>query len=302
VRRDPESTKERSLRIGAHLPVADGYPATLAYALELGCEAMQIIAKSPRMWSAPPVDAMAASAFAAARADAGIVPCVIHAAYLINLGTADDDLWGKSVAALADELRRAAVLHADGVVVHMGTAPAGPGAAAVRVADGVGRAWSAAASALGTDAPPVLLENSAGAGHSFGRDVAEIAATVAAVRAHGVDAVGVCIDTCHAFAAGIDLRCAGHWDDFASDFDERIGLERLRVVHANDCAGGLGERRDRHAWIGDGEIGERGFEAMFAEARLAHVAAIMEMPGERPVKDVENLARLRRLRVSASAP
>jgi deoxyribonuclease-4 len=290
------------LRIGAHLPVADGYPATLAYALELGCEAVQVFAKSPRMWSAPPVDADAATSFSAARAEAGIGPCVTHAAYLINLGSTDQSMWEKSVLAMTDELRRAAALAADGVVVHMGTAPEGPDAAAIRVAEGVRRAWMTASSALGTDAPWVLLENSAGAGHSFGRDVAEVAATVAAVRASGVEAVGACIDTCHAFAAGIDLRDADGWDALSREFDERVGLDRLRVIHANDCAGGLGERRDRHAWIGDGEIGERGFAAMFEQTRLAHVAAIIEMPGERPVKDVENLARLRRLRASVSAP
>jgi deoxyribonuclease IV len=294
--------KERSLRIGAHLPVADGYPATLAYALELGCEAVQVFGKSPRMWSAPPVDAEAAATFSSGRAEAAIAPCVTHAAYLINLGSTDQPMWEKSVMAMADELVRAAALDADGVVVHMGTAAEGTEAAAVRVAEGVCRAWRTASSALGNDAPRVLVENSAGAGHSFGRDVGEIAATIAAVMASGVEAVGVCIDTCHAFAAGIDLRDADGWDAFVREFDERIGLDRLCVIHANDCAGGLGERRDRHAWIGDGEIGGCGFAAMFAQTRLAHVAAIIEMPGERPVKDVENLARLRRLRASVSAP
>jgi len=290
------------MRIGAHVPVAHGFAVTMAYALDVGCEAIQVFAKSPRMWAGPRMDTDSAAAFALARAEAGIAPCVTHAAYLINLGSTDDALWEKSVLALADEVLRAARLRADGVVVHMGTAADGPDAAAVRVAEGVCRAWTTAASALGSDAPPVLLENAAGAGRSFGRDVAEIGAAITAVRALHVDAVGVCIDTCHAFAAGIDLRDADAWSAFAGEFQERIGLERLRVIHANDCAGGLGEHRDRHAWIGDGGIGEAGFAAMFAERRIAHVAAIIEMPGEQPVKDVENLARLRRLRESVSAP
>ena len=290
------------MRIGSHLLVADGYAATMAYAVQVGCEAIQMFAKSPRVWAGPLVDADAAAAFSLARAEAGIVPCVTHAAYLINLGSSDAAMWEKSVLALADEVLRAAVLGADGVVVHMGTATDGPDAAALRVADGVCRAWTTAAAALGSDAPPVLLENAAGAGHSFGRDTAEIGAAITAVRALGVDAVGVCIDTCHAFAAGIDLRDADAWSAFVVDFEERIGLARLRVIHANDCVGGLGERKDRHAWIGDGGIGDAGFAAMFAERRIAHVAAIIEMPGEQPFKDVENLARLRRLRASVAGP
>ena len=290
------------MRIGAHLPVAGGYDATMTYALEVECECLQIFAKSPRMWAGPPVDPDAAARFSAARATAAITPCVTHAAYLINLGSTDPAMWEKSVLGLADEVLRASVLHADGVVVHMGTAPEGPEAAALRVAAGVVRAWTIATEAVGRPAPPVLLENAAGAGRSFGRDVGEIAATVEAIRSGGVDAVGVCIDTCHAHAAGIDLRDAAAWTAFVDDFDARIGLERLRVIHANDCTGEIGAHKDRHAWIGDGAIGEAGFAAMLAEKRLEHVAAIIEMPGDIPVKDVENIARLRRLRDAVSAP
>ena len=290
------------MRIGAHLSVAGGYDRTITYALEVGCECLQIFGKSPRMWAGPAVDPDAAARFTAARATAAITPCVTHAAYLINLGSMDPDMWEKSVQALADEVLRASVLDADGVVVHMGTAPDGPEAAALRVAAGVVRAWNIAAEAMSRPAPPVLLENAAGAGRSFGRDVGEIAATVGAIRSGGIDAVGVCIDTCHAFAAGIDLRDTAAWTAFADDFDARIGLEHLRVIHANDCSGGLGDHRDRHAWIGDGGIGAAGFAAMLKEPRLGHVAAIMEMPGDIPVKDVENIARLRRLRDGVSAP
>jgi deoxyribonuclease-4 len=290
------------VRIGAHVGVSDGYAEAVAYALEVGCECIQVFAKSPRMWAGPSVDLAAASAFAAERQEAGLSPCVTHAAYLINLGSNDPDLWEKSVLALTDEVLRAALLGATAVVVHMGTAPDGPQAAALRVADGVTRASGVAASALRADAPTVLLENSAGAGRSFGRSVTEIASAVAAVRAQGVEDVGVCIDTCHAFAAGIDLRDGGTWAAFADEFDGEIGLDRLRVIHANDCAGGLGEHRDRHAWIGEGSIGEAGFSAMFAEPRVSRAVAILEMPGEKPFKDRENVARLRRLRASVAAP
>jgi deoxyribonuclease-4 len=290
------------VRIGAHLSVGDGYDATMTYALEVGCECLQVFAKSPRTWAGPPVDPEAAARFATARTSAGVAPCVTHAAYLINLGSLEPQMWERSMLALADELLRAAVLRAEGVVVHMGTAVEGPEVGARLVAAGVCRAWTIASSALGVSAPTVLLENAAGAGHSFGRDIAEIAATVDAVTAGGVEAVGVCIDTCHAFASGIDVRDSAAWSEFIGGFDHAIGLDRLRIVHANDCAGGLGERRDRHAWIGEGGIGGSGFAAMFAERRLAHVAAIVEMPGEVPVKDAENLSRLRRLRDGAAAP
>ncbi len=290
------------MRIGAHVGVSDGYAEAVAYALEVGCECIQVFAKSPRMWAGPRVDIAAASAFAVAREGVGIFPCVTHAAYLINLGSTDDAMWEKSVLALTDEVLRAALLGAAGVVVHMGTARDGPEAAAERVADGVARAWNVAAAALRADAPAVLLENAAGAGRSFGRSVAEIGSAVSAVRSRGVDAVGVCIDTCHAFAAGIDLRDGQAWAAFADAFDTEIGLDRLRVVHANDCAGALGEHKDRHAWIGEGSIGEAGFTAMFAESRIANAAAILEMPGDKPEKDAENIARLRRLRGSVEAP
>jgi deoxyribonuclease-4 len=287
------------VRIGAHIHTAGGLVKAASYAAITGCECVQVFAKSPQMWRGPERDPAEAAGFVSEMRALGIGPVFTHAAYLINAGSADDALWERSRMGLVDELCRAAQLHASGVVLHMGTAATGDLARdAERVAVMVSSALSEAAARC--EAPKVLLENTAGAGRSFGRDVRELCATLEACRAMGADA-GLCLDTCHGFAAGWDLRGPQGWSDLCDALTARGALETVDLIHANDCKGDLGEHRDRHAWIGDGLIGAQGFSAMFGEDRLAGVPVIVEMPGEPPRKDQENVARLRSLRDAVAA-
>lgn len=279
------------MRFGAHVSIADGLPAAVDYAVSVGCECMQIFAKSPRQWNAPALDPVAVAGFRHRCAATGMGPVFTHTAYLINLGSDDHGLWERSWMALSDELVRGEALGAAGVVTHVGTRyKSAPERTAERIARGVDRAWAAS----GVVQTRLLLENTAAAGTTFGDGPDELGAVLEklhAARGH----TGVCLDTCHAHAAGWDLSQPGGWDELLDAFEVCCGMP-VELVHANDCAFGPGEHRDRHAWIGEGTIGLGGFRRMVHEARLARVPVITEMPGEAPVKDAENINRLKRLR------
>lgn len=292
----PASPRGDPVLVGAHVGVGDGYAASIAYAESVGCEAIQVFAKSPRQWHAKPIPPEVASAFRERRAASGIRFVCTHTAYLINLGSDDDALWERSWHALAGELDRAALLGAEATVTHMGTNRSGDlSLGARRIAEGIGRALAAAPSGV------LLLENTAGAGTTFGNGPDEIGAVLALLDADWRERLGVCLDSCHAHAAGWDLSDAGGWDGFVGGLDACCGPGRIRVVHANDSVFAAGEHRDRHAWVGEGTIGTGGFGVMFAETRLAGAAAIVEMPGEIPEKDDVNVSRLKALRAASSA-
>jgi deoxyribonuclease-4 len=284
--------------IGAHIQTAAGYPRTVAYAAEVGCEALQIFAKSPQRWIGKPIDPEAAAAFAEARTEAGLGILYTHSAYLINLGSRDPDIWLKSVEAYADEIVRAATLQATGVITHIGTRfdPDSLDASAARVAEAVCRALEM--SGVEPGRLKLLLENTAGAGTTFGGSFEELGAIVGRLEQAGVVGSGLCIDTCHAWAYGLDVGSQAGWTHLLDQIEGCCGAGRIQVMHANDCKFPRGANKDRHEWIGDGHIGTNGFKVMMCEPRLRGVAAILEMPGEAPLKDVENIARLKRMRAS----
>ncbi|GAB4285415.1 MAG: deoxyribonuclease IV [Coriobacteriia bacterium] len=283
------------MRIGVHVSAAGGYPRAAEYARDVGAECVQLFAKSPRQWRAPALSAEKAATLAPALESAGVRPAFTHTAYLINLGTTDDALRERSIAALADEIVRAELLGAAAVVTHLGTAPDGPMRAAPRIATGIAAAFSAS----GTSRVRLLLENTAGAGTTFGSTPEELGDVLASLPDDARDRTGVCLDTCHAWAAGLDLSDPEGWRAVIDRFEVACGAGVIELVHANDCAYALGSRKDRHAWIGDGAIGSGGFAAMFAETRLTAACAVMEMPGEAPFKDAENISRLKALRASS---
>ena len=289
--------------IGAHVSVAGGYWRGVEYAASVGAECAQIFAKSPRQWRGPAVDPAAADRFASARSDADFGPVFTHAAYLLNLATHDDVLWERSIDALADELARASALQAEGCVTHVGSDRLQDSSrAAARVADAVCRAFVRCADC--EPAPRLLLENTAGGGSSFGSTFEQLGEVI---RLTGLEPrlLGVCLDTCHAHAFGLTVDSETGWKRLLESIEASVGFDRLGLIHANDCMFAAGERRDRHAWIGDGTIGYDGFRAMFSTAgeipALKGLAAVTEMPGDPPHKDEENLKRLRRVREEASA-
>ena len=283
------------MRIGAHIPVAGGLLEGLRHARESECETVQLFPKNPRRWDAPRREPREEDAFRAQCAAAGIAPVFSHASYLINPGTRDEDLWSRSCRALADEIARAERIGATGLVLHLGTRASEDDDGCVRrVVETVRRGFDMASPSSTT----LVIENSAGAGSQFGVRIEEVTACLGALRAEGIPSA-ICIDTCHAFAAGVDLRTADGWSSLTSALEASCGAGSLVLVHANDSKGALGSRLDRHAWIGEGAISESGFAAMFADTRLSHAAAIVEMPGDPMVKDKENVSRLRRLRDAA---
>jgi deoxyribonuclease IV len=285
------------IRIGAQVPMAGGALCALEYALGTGCETMQIFAKSPRRWAGPPLDSAAAETFREACAQARMGPVFSHAGYLINMGSDDAFLWERSSAALADELVRGAELGVSGVVVHLGRRFSDDDEECV---DRVARCVLHAREMAGESAARLLLENSAGAGRQFGVDAAQMSGALNAVRAAGVEAA-LCLDTCHAFAAGIDLRTAGAWSRVIGDLSAACGPGAVALVHANDCKGELGSHKDRHEWIGQGQLGSAAFGALFREPRLEAACVVVEMPGDGPDKDTQNVSRLKALRDDGAA-
>ncbi len=277
--------------IGAHVGVAGGYANAVDYAVSVGCESIQVFAKSPRQWHAKPVDVDVARAFRARLSETGMGPVLVHTAYLINLGSADNALWQRSWTALADELMRAEQLGATFVVTHTGTEfRDAPERTASRIAEAVDHAWAAA----GVTGVRLLLENTAAAGTTFGDGPDELGAVLAGLTS-AEGHVGVCLDTCHAHAAGWDLSQEESWQAMIGGFEACCGGP-IEAIHANDCMFGPGLHKDRHAWIGDGTIGYEGFACMFRQPRLRGIPVVTEMPGEVPVKDAENVSRLKRLR------
>jgi len=282
--------------VGAHISVAKGYERAAEYAVEVGAEAIQIFAKSPQQWLGSPLDPERASLFIEARARLGVGPVFTHTAYLINLGARDSRLWDHSITAYADEIARASLLQAQAVITHIGTRfdVDDTATSAHRVAEACCRALDA--SGVDPASLELLLENTAGAGSTFGGGFDELGAVLGGLDDAGVPHSGLCLDTCHAWGMGIDVATAEGWAAALDHIDGCCGPGRVRAVHANDCKFPKGEHKDRHEWIGDGTIGESGFAAMLAEPRLRGIPAIVEMSGEVPGKDVENIARLKRLR------
>ena len=230
------------MRFGAHVSVASGYISALDYAESVGCECIQIFAKSPRQWRGPAIDPVSAQRFLEERQRRAFGPVFTHTAYLINIATSEPVLRERSIEALGDELVRASLLGANGVVTHVGNDPdADPAAAAQRVGEACARAIHLA----GGDActTRLLLENTAGAGRTYGSSIEELGASIAASGLSD-DRLGVCLDTCHAFAYGYAVDTQLGWEDLADLIDAAFGLDRLGLIHANDCLFERGSKRD----------------------------------------------------------
>ncbi len=272
------------------MSVAGGAPASVERARELGCDAFQIFVKSPNRWASKPRPASETDAFRAAREDAAL-PVVAHAGYLINLASPKPEVRAKSHDALLDELRRCAALGVPGLVLHPG-APQEDGreVGLDRVAAGLDRVFEA----LGDAPVRILLENTAGQGSTLGVDVAELQAV--RTRSAVADRLGVCLDTCHAFAAGYDLRNEAGYERLLLELADGPGIETLACWHLNDSKFPLGERRDRHANIGEGELGTAPFARLLHDDRFAELPMILETPlGDDDGGHARDLATLRAL-------
>jgi deoxyribonuclease-4 len=259
------------LEIGAHLSISGGCDLAIGRAESLAISSLQIFTKNASQWAAKPLDPGVIERFAVERERTGLQHLVAHDSYLINVASPDDATWEKSLIALQIELDRCDQLDVPYLVSHPG------GHLGSGVEPGVKRV-SAAINRIHDERPDgrcmLLLETTAGQGTTLGRSFEEIAAIIDGVENKG--RVGVCFDTCHVFAAGYDIRDRESYEATMRQFDEVIGLDNLKVFHLNDSKKGLGSKVDRHAHIGEGEIGRAAFGYLLADARFKGISGVLE--------------------------
>jgi deoxyribonuclease-4 len=278
--------------LGAHMSIAGGLERALERGHALGCFAVQIFVKNQRQWAAHPLGDEATRAFHAARRATAIPWVIAHASYLINLASPDPVAWTRAVDAFTDELERAEALGLGCVAIHPGS-HLGAG-----VEGGVARAAKAVREVLRRTRGcqvRVALENTAGGGGTIGRTFAELGALLD--RCGRGSRVGVCLDTCHLFAAGYDLRAPAGYTTALAECARRVGTERVLAFHLNDARAPLGSGLDRHEHIGRGALGLSPFRMLLADSRFRTVPKVLETPKDpEPHADRRNLATLRRLR------
>jgi len=278
--------------LGAHMSVAGGLFRAFERIARVGGEALQIFTRNQRQWRVPEVSAEEAALFRDHWEKWGQGPVAVHDSYLINLASPDPEIEAKSIAAFAGEIRRADLLGIPFLITHPGShMGTGLAAGVARFTANLDRAIDLAEAAARVT---VLLETTAGQGTNLGSGFEELRDMLEGSR-HGA-ALGVCFDTCHAFAAGYDLRTPESYARTMAEFARLIGLKRLRFFHLNDAMKGLGSRVDRHTHIGQGEIGDPGFALLLNDPRFRHHPMVLETPkGEELAEDVINLQRLRSL-------
>jgi deoxyribonuclease-4 len=279
------------LRLGAHESIAGGLHKAFDRARSVGCETVQIFVKSNRSWAVKPLAEEDVARFKAKAEETGIGPVVGHTSYLLNLGTHDEALWAKSRDMLIVELERCEALEVPWLVLHPGShVGAGEEAGLAQVAQALGEVHAATPGFR----TRILLETTAGQGTSLGCRFEHLAWLME--HTPEGERLGVCLDTCHVFAAGYELRTTAGYAATMEAFDRVIGLKRLHAIHLNDCKGNLGSRKDRHEHIGKGNIGLEGFRHVVNDSRLAGLPALLETPkGDDLHEDRENLAVLRSL-------
>ncbi|NLA38493.1 MAG: deoxyribonuclease IV [Methanomicrobiales archaeon] len=278
------------VRVGCHVSIAGSIDLAVGRALERGCDTFQIFSRNPRGWKAKDLDPGVVDAFRAAVDAAGIGPVVDHMPYLPNPASPDDAIYEKSVTALTGELERCSLLGIPFLVTHLGHhRGAGTDAGQERIIAAIDRALADA----GEGDVMLLLENTAGEKNSMGSSIAELA-----LIREGIDSrerIGICFDTCHAFAAGYDLRTTDAVGAVFGELDDLIGLEHIRVIHLNDSKGDLGGGLDRHEHIGLGAIGEEGFRHILRHPAVRALPLICETPVDERRDDAGNIEKVREL-------
>jgi deoxyribonuclease-4 len=258
--------------IGAHVSSSGGIETSVDRAVAIGADSMQIFTQSPRMWRPTNHAPAALQRFRERRAEAGIGSVLCHALYLCNLAAPNNDVYEKSVTAMQNTMDVASAIGADAVVFHVGS-HLGSGFDA-----GLERVLPAMEQVLErtSDTTWLLMENSAGTGGTIGRSIEELATIYQ--RLDGHPRLGVCLDSCHLYASGVDVGDPAALDACLDEVDASIGLDRLRALHVNDSSMPLGSNRDRHANIGDGLIGDQ-LGVFLASPRLQALPATLETAG-----------------------
>ena len=282
------------VRVGVHVSIAGGIANAVDRASEKGCDVFQIFSRNPRGWKIKDLSPEDAGSFVVKLESSGIGPVFDHMPYLPNLASPKDDVYSNSVATLTTELLRCDQLHIQYLVTHMGShLGAGREKGLKRIVEAINSAFSAAENSV-----MLLLENTAGTKNSMGGSFGDIAGIIDALDSKRV---GVCLDTCHLFASGYELRTPDGLDRTLEDFNSRIGLEKLKLIHLNDSKGDLGSGLDRHEHIGLGAIGETGFKTILGCEKIRALPFILETPIDSRRDDLGNMLVARDL-ASQSTP
>ncbi len=270
-----------TMLLGAHIPVSGGVFRAPERGRALTCDCMQIFSKNQMQWKAKPISDDDAEDFKAEVAKHGIVETIIHDSYLINLASPDDELLRKSREAFLDEMMRARILGIRYLVFHPGAhVGSGEQAGLGRIAESLN--WARAE--FGSSNVELLLEITAGQGSVLGHSFEQLATVIDMLDEP--KSAGICFDTCHAYAAGYDVRSPKGYEKTMDQLENTLGFERLKAVHLNDSKGKLGSRLDRHDGIGKGHIGVDGFKNVMNDQRLEGVPMVLETPnGEKRYAD-----------------
>ena len=253
---------------------AGGLPKAIERGVQRGCQAIQIFNQSPRMWKPTAYADEDFAAFREAMADSPIDAVLIHAVYLINCASDDEQIRAKSLASLTHSLRVGQAIGAAAVVLHPGSAKTGD------VPEAIARAGKTIAQALAdSEGCELHLENTAGAGGTLGRSFDELALLLDAAGA--AKRLGVCLDSCHLLASGYDIRTSEGMGAVLRECSRKLGRGTVRSLHLNDSQMPLGSNRDRHANIGAGELGRKGCGAFLSAPSLQRLPCILETPGEK---------------------
>jgi len=282
------------VQFGAHVSTSGGIHTAIDRIEAIGGDCVQIFTQSPRAWRPTNHDPANFERFKERRAEAGIGGVVCHAVYLINLASPKDELYEKSRAALENTMDVASAIEADGVVFHVGSHQG----AGFEV--GLERVVPALREVLkrSSETTWLLIENSAGAGDTIGRSIDELAALYNALEQH--ERLGICLDSCHLYVSGYDITRREELDKVLAEVDEKIGLDRLRVLHVNDSKAPLGSNRDRHDNVGEGLLGEE-LGVFLAHPKLQGLPTYLETPGkDGHGPDADEIRKLRELHARAT--
>lgn len=260
------------MQIGAHVSSSGGIHTAVDRAVAIGADSLQLFTQSPRMWRPTNHDPANLERFRERRTETGMGGVLCHALYLCNLAAPDDDVYAKSVTALRNTMEVACAIGADAVVFHVGS-HLGSG-----FEQGLERVLPAMEQVLElcSDETWLLMENSAGTGGTIGRSIDELATIFERLDRH--PRLGVCLDSCHLYASGVDVTDMAALDACLDEVDATIGLDRLRALHVNDSAMPLGSNRDRHANVGEGLLGEQ-LGVFLGHPRLQGLPAVLETAG-----------------------
>ncbi|MEM2110716.1 MAG: deoxyribonuclease IV [Candidatus Bathyarchaeia archaeon] len=276
------------MRVGFHVSISGSIDQAVDRAIALGCNTFQIFTRNPRGWRSKPLTLGEVKAFVEKMNSYDVKPVFSHMPYLSNLASPRDDVYAKSVETLASEMERCRRLEILFLVTHLGShLGAGKQTGFERIVNAINQAFSIAGEGI-----TLLLENTAGTQNSMGNSFEDIYYIIE--NSAYSKSIGICFDTCHAFASGYDFRTKKAIEELVFKIDRIIGFERLMLVHLNDSVGDLNYHIDRHEHIGMGKIGEEGFRN-FLKSRFGQLPLILETPKDLRRSDFENLVKAKEL-------